>query len=98
MPPLFTVNSLAYFYGEDYFIRALGLPGYACVAGVTTTDERRNRIRQAIIDNGRVNDVLAPNKDGKIETFAQRFERFFGVPFYPMDEDETIKETCDEDA
>lgn len=96
--PLFHVNSREYFEGEDYFVRALGPAGSACIAGVTTTDERRSRIRQAIIDNGRTNDVLAANKDGKNETFAQRFERFFGVPFYPMDEEETIKETCDEDA
>lgn len=93
--PLFHVHSLEYSYGEDYFVRELGSAGSATIAGVTTPEIRRDRIRQAIIDTGRVNDDLLASKDGKSETFAQRWERFYGLPFNNNVESPVL-ETCDE--
>jgi hypothetical protein len=92
-------NSLAHFYGEYYFFLVLRQwdweTGSAVLAGVTTPDVLRDRIRHAAIGSGRADELLAASKNGKSETFAQRWERFYGIPFY-ADETQPLAETCDD--
>lgn len=48
--------------------------------GVTTAMERRERIRQGIVDNGLSAVIVGRNpKDRKPETYAQLFERVYGM-------------------
>jgi hypothetical protein len=48
--------------------------------GVTTANERRERIRQGIVDNGLSAVIVGRNpKDRKPETYAQLFERVYGM-------------------
>lgn len=48
--------------------------------GVTTEAERRERIRRGIVDNGLVGVIVGRNpKDRKPETYAQLFERVYGM-------------------
>jgi hypothetical protein len=89
-------HSLRYFYGELYFLNLLGhIAMSAAIAGVTTPDERRERIRQAIIDAGRADEMLPASKSGVVETLSERWARFYGQPFYPIEEDQPV-ETCDD--
>lgn len=49
-------------------------------AGVTTPDERRERVRQAITD-GRMAMAIAGKRTGQpAETWREVFERVYGVP------------------
>jgi hypothetical protein len=87
-------SSLKYFYGEYYFFLILGEAGSAVIAGITTPEIRRERIREAILATGRAEEVLSASKKGLVETFAERWSRFYGMPFYPIEEDQPM-ETCD---
>jgi hypothetical protein len=87
-------NSLEYFYGEYYFFLILREAGSAVLAGITTPAIRRERIREAILATGRAEEVLSANKKGLVETFAERWSRFYGLPFYPIEEDQPL-ETVD---
>lgn len=66
---------------ETWLVRRVGLSvsGLYVNAGTSTPETRRERIRQAIVDGGRA-DVRAGYRAGEPETFAQLFERLYGVP------------------
>lgn len=53
--------------------------------GRSSDDERVERIRDAIIARGLEVVVFGPNPadNGKAETYAQAFERCFGIPLDP---------------
>jgi hypothetical protein len=68
---------------EMFFARRLKEHGKRCFEGITWPEVTKERIRAAIIES-RVDCVIigrAPN--GKPETYAQSFERFYGEPLIP---------------
>lgn len=86
------IHSLRYFYGELYFLNLLGHDGMsAAIAGVTMPDERRERIRVAIIESDRANELLPASSSGIVETLSQRWTRFYGLPFYPIEETQPVE-------
>ncbi len=68
---------------ELWLARRLGLP-LSWAAGVTTRDQRREKIRAAILDRN-LADAVAGNAKGKPETWAQLFQRFYRQPINPME-------------
>ena len=63
---------------EAWIIRRLGEPGL--FAGVTTADERRERVR-ALIERRQLRLAIAGrNPQGKPETWAALFARVYGRP------------------
>jgi hypothetical protein len=72
MPPGPTIAT------ETWIARRLQRPDL--FAGVTTPDERRERIRQVIVD-GRMAMAIAGKRAGQpAETWREVFERVYGVP------------------
>jgi hypothetical protein len=68
---------------ELWLARRLGLP-LSWAAGVTTRDQRRDKIRAAILDRN-LADAVAGNAKGKPETWAQLFQRVYRQPINPME-------------
>jgi hypothetical protein len=68
---------------ELWLARRLGLP-LNWAAGVTTRDQRRDKIRAAILDRN-LADAVAGNAKGKPETWAQLFQRVYRQPINPME-------------
>ena len=67
---------------ESIFTARLGKHGTRVWTGLTTPEIRRERIREAIVQNGLA--ARRFSKPGeKIETFTQHFEQFFGEPLIP---------------
>lgn len=65
---------------ETYLARRLAQLGSPVdLSGVTSSAIRRARFRQAIVAGGLAH-VIAGTADGKPKTFAQAFERLYGVP------------------
>lgn len=62
---------------ELWLARRLGLP-LNWAAGVTTRDQRRDRIRAAILAKGLANDVAGKRPNKTPETWAQLFQRVYG--------------------
>jgi hypothetical protein len=72
MPPGPTIAT------ETWIARRLQRPDL--FAGVTTPDERRERVRQAIVD-GRMAMAVAGKRAGQsAETWREVFERVYGQP------------------
>lgn len=53
--------------------------GVSVFAGDTTVEQRRDRVRAAILEHG-LETVIAGSRDRKPETYAQVFERLYGEP------------------
>ena len=68
---------------ELWLARRLGLP-LSWAAGVTTRDQRRDKIRAAIVDRN-LADAVAGSAKGKPETWAQLFQRVYRQPINPME-------------
>jgi hypothetical protein len=68
---------------ELWLARRLGLP-LSWAAGVTTRDQRRDKIRAAILDRN-LADAVVGNAKGKPETWAQLFQRVYRQPINPME-------------
>lgn len=49
-------------------------------AGVTTPEERRERVRRAIVDGELEEAIAGKRKDASCETWSQLFERVYGQP------------------
>lgn len=63
---------------ESWIARRLQRPDL--FAGVTTPDQRRERVRQVIVD-GRLEHGIAGKRDGvTCETWADLFQRVYGEP------------------
>lgn len=52
--------------------------------GVTTFEQRRDRIRAEIIERN-LGDAIAGNAKGRPETWAQVFQRIYRQPLNPME-------------
>jgi hypothetical protein len=76
-----TQRPLLTLQGEQYLIRRLREhTKYTLDGGVTTTEERRERIREAIIEHGLSCVIIGRGKDGKPETWTSAFERLYREP------------------
>jgi len=64
---------------EAWLAKRLGEHGFN--EGLTTVELRRERLREAIYKIGPLVIVGRNPKTGKAETYAQAFERLYGVPF-----------------
>jgi hypothetical protein len=71
------------FDAELWFVKRLKDLGRHVHAGITDPDERRERIRFAIIEGKLDCGIIGKSPAGKAETFAQAFERFYGEPLEP---------------
>jgi DNA-binding LacI/PurR family transcriptional regulator len=79
-----TTDLFAGFDAEMWFARRLEEHGYHVFLGATTREQRRDRIRQAIIDRG-CDCVIVGKRPGtgKPETYEQAFQRFYGEQLRP---------------
>lgn len=68
---------------EMYFARRLGEHGKRCFTGISDPTITKDRIRQAIIDSHVDCAIIGRAPNGKPETYAQSFERFYGEPLVP---------------
>lgn len=68
---------------EMYFARRLGEHGKTIFTGLSDPTITKDRIRQAIIEAGVDCTIIGRAPNGKPETYAQSFERFYGEPLYP---------------
>ena len=84
--------SLPTVYGERWMAKRLELP-LDWDAGVTTADERRERIRAAIVEQGRERAIAGKRPGQPCETWADLYARVYGVPFQPQP---TEKKSCAE--
>lgn len=74
------MTTLQFFLGEMYFAKRLReLRGVGIEDGLTDVDIRRERIRRVIIDCN-LGSVRIGRRNGRIETFAEAFSRFYGEP------------------
>jgi len=68
---------------EMYFARRLGEHGKRIFTGLSDPTITKDRIRQAIIDSHVDCTIIGRAPNGKPETYAQSFERFYGEPLHP---------------
>ena len=69
---------------EEFFVRRLADHRRAIHAGVTDREERRERIRFAILDGGLDCTIIGRHPvTKKPETYAAAFERYYGEPLTP---------------
>ena len=69
-------------YNEQWLLRRLREQGAGTLdAGDTTPEERRERVRQAILTHGLTSVIIGRGKDGKPMLWPQAFEALYGVPF-----------------
>jgi hypothetical protein len=72
------------FDAEAFIVRRLAEHGKGVFAGITDPDERRERIRFAIIEGGLDCTIIGRKHDSKKpETYAEAFERLYGEPLEP---------------
>jgi hypothetical protein len=72
------------FDAESFIVRRLADHGKGVFAGITDPDERRERIRFAIINGGLDVTIIGRKADTKRpETYAEAFERLYGEPLEP---------------
>lgn len=71
------------FDAEMFFVKRLGEHGRTVFAGITDPNERRERIRYAILEGKLDCAILGKNPKGRVETYAEAFERFYGEPLEP---------------
>lgn len=65
---------------DVWFANRFGRRGFAEVfAGVTTPEERRDRIRALIVRERRGAEIVG-NRKGRPVTYAEAFEKFYGMP------------------
>lgn len=63
---------------EYWIAKRLGQPDL--IAGVTTADDRRERIRRAILDSQHEEAIAGKRKDAACETWGELFARLYGEP------------------
>jgi hypothetical protein len=67
---------------ENWFANRLAEHGKKIFLGSTTFELRRQRIREAILERGVDYAIIGTKADGKPETYAQAFERFYSEPLH----------------
>jgi len=77
---------------EAYFERRLKDHGREISVGITNADERRERIRYAILECVLECTIIGRKPDGRSETYGAAFERFYGEPLLPKSAKE--KQSC----
>lgn len=81
---MITRDMFKQFDAESFIVRRLAEHGKGVFAGVTDPDERRERIRFAIINGGLDVAIIGRKHDTKKpETYAEAFERLYGEPLEP---------------
>jgi hypothetical protein len=83
------------FDAEMFFVKRLGDHGRHVHDGITDRDERRERIRYAIIDGKLDCAIIGKHPSGKAETYAQAFERYYTEPLIPPSSSHKRKATPD---
>jgi len=68
---------------EMYFARRLGEHGKRVFTGLSDPTITKSRIRQAILDARLDCTIIGRAPNGKPETYAQSFERFYSEPLVP---------------
>lgn len=68
---------------ELWLVKRLKELGRHIHDGITDADERRERIRYAILEGKLDCTIIGKNTAGKTETFAKAFERFYTEPLEP---------------
>lgn len=68
---------------EMYFARRLGEHGKHVFTGLSDPTITKDRIRQAILGAHLDCTIIGRAPNGKPETYAQSFERFYGEPLNP---------------
>jgi hypothetical protein len=71
------------FDAEEFFVRRLNDHRRAIHAGITDPDERRERIRYAILEGKLDCTIIGKSPGGKPETYTQAFERYYREPLIP---------------
>jgi hypothetical protein len=71
------------FDAEEFFVKRLRDHRRQIHSGITDPEERRERIRYAILEGGLDCAIIGKSKTGKSETYAQAFERHYGEPLQP---------------
>lgn len=67
--------------GQEFrFARKLNMPDL--FVGVTTAEQRRDRIRKEIISRGLADEPIQ-RRMGVVETYREAFQRQFGQPLQP---------------
>lgn len=67
---------------ENWFARRLKEHGREIFFGSTTPAERKERIRAAILERGVDVAIIGKLANGKPETYAEAFQRFFKEPLH----------------
>ena len=68
---------------EQFFVKRLKQHRPGITAGLTDSGDRRERIRAAIIECGLDCAIIGRKPDGRSETYAEAFTRFYGEPLEP---------------
>lgn len=64
--------------GEIWLAGRLGIDDL--YGGVTTREQRRERLREEILNRGMANATVGRGPDGQPESFGRVFERLYRVP------------------
>jgi hypothetical protein len=75
---------------EVFIAKRLREHGAKIFEGVTDSAERKERIRNAIIDCELDSTVIGRNAAGKPETYADAFARFYQEPLYLDEKTEAL--------
>lgn len=70
---------------EAWMARRLGLP-LDWDAGITTAEQRREKIRAAIVDQQRALSIAGKRKGQPAETWKALFERLYRIPLNPKED------------
>lgn len=70
---------------ETWMARRLGLP-LDWDAGITTAEQRREKIRAAIVDQQRALGIAGKRKGQPAETWKALFERLYRIPLNPKED------------
>jgi hypothetical protein len=78
---------------ELFFVKRLKDHGRHIHDGITDPEERRERIRFAIIEGGLESTIIGKHA-GKSETYGHAFERYYGEPLEPKPKSRKGKQAC----
>lgn len=76
---------------EIWMARKLGMP-LCWDAGITTNEDRRERIRAAILQQQRQGSIAGRQAGQPCETWAQLFQRVYGQSINPTGKEKTCAE------